>query len=232
MSENKKRKSEDVVPFTKWTPELFLEKFAFEYRPILMNLFEPESLNISQKVVDFISEGVASVIQAQSEIDLMNETSREDIIQTILSGLIAHLNKQFGHKILTLKREESFLGNFSVGRVEFMIKSHQIILMIVEAKRQDMSFGLLQNIMEIHQAGQLNGPDKIVYGVISTAEEWVFTKYINKTPQNMANWWKSPIYNLAPYTQKQEDPEAWRPCIDKITGMLNWILQEAIKELS
>lgn len=76
---------------------------------------------------------------------------------------------------------EEDLNGFNVkanGHFEFMLKRNNKRICIVEAKKDDMEQGMVQNLVGMEVASDLDGLNT-VYGLVTNYIEWMFLKSQN-----------------------------------------------------
>eukprot|EP01113_Clastostelium_recurvatum_P018113 TRINITY_DN21371_c0_g1_i1.p1 TRINITY_DN21371_c0_g1~~TRINITY_DN21371_c0_g1_i1.p1 ORF type:complete len:361 (+),score=77.47 TRINITY_DN21371_c0_g1_i1:160-1083(+) len=154
---------------SKWTLPRVLNYFKMEVKVVKVPLFV---------VPDVV---IAEVTRETQKLDTVygprrtgGESKRQMFINTTLVGIL----EQFQGR-LQIYSEEALESTASRGKVEFCIKAlGALILVLVEAKKDDFDQGYAQLILEMHAAYEMNKARgfvmPVVRGIVSNASGWAF----------------------------------------------------------
>ena len=111
-----------------------------------------------------------------------NEAMRHEFISSVLHSVASCYD---GKVKVCLKYDLS--GSHGKGPVDWVIKVGDTIIVVIEAKREDINQEVGQNAIQLQASFQCNKEkrkykkalnEEIMYGIVSTGADWVITKLI------------------------------------------------------
>ncbi len=153
-----------------------------------------QKFNLQNKIVDLFkrtsiqsivpSEILKHQLQEASELPIKSEKARSElIISPILLELRRRNNKFFtiySGDFLVADKTRKLTGecDFILAKETGSFSINVPIIMVVEAKRQDMEFGINQCAAQLYGAQIFNKKSKTnlnrIYGCVTTADDWKF----------------------------------------------------------
>ncbi len=141
-------------------------------------------IEIIDKIIEFgefkITDWLQETLTFNFKMTIRSEKSRNElIVMPVLLELKRHIDDIYIFSGERLDVDKSLNLN---GECDFIItktKSYIIespIFVIIEAKKQDLDGGIGQCIAQLIGAQKLNKNTSIVYGCVTTGEEWQFIK--------------------------------------------------------
>ena len=89
--------------------------------------------------------------------------------------------------------EYELSGSHGKGPVDWVIKIGDTIIVVTEAKREDINQGVGQNAIQLQASSQRNKKKRtynealhedVMYGIVSTAVDWVIIKLVSSGSEN------------------------------------------------
>ncbi|CAO3625361.1 unnamed protein product [Cunninghamella echinulata] len=104
-----------------------------------------------------------------------NEYKRQEFVSIIISNIGA----QYHDRKIKIKKKELIDGEDIKGLIEFVIVRGKIILIAIQAKKQDWDQGRAQTLMQLYNAYIKNiklstSKNHIIYGIVTTGYTWEF----------------------------------------------------------
>jgi hypothetical protein len=181
-----------------------------------MDEMEDGNYDISKEDMDRIMDHAFNDIVAKLEVislSLATEyTIREFISPILIASLRLGVRYLANHKydnMLTLVCEKVIVGLLAHGPVDYIMMMDYFDMVLTEAKKQDLEYGLVQNLLQqyssleylsnVVNASEANYLEKkrkaaelmnslsttlTTYGIVSTGKEWIFSKCIVVTVNN------------------------------------------------
>ena len=126
---------------------------------------------------------IFKIAQDIQHITNANEATRCEYISRIIYGVASI----YGDEIKVYPQYE-ISGSHGKGPVDWAIKIGNIIITITEAKKEDINQGIAQNAIQLQTSIQRNPKKRsyetaglhedVMYGIVSTAVDWVIIKLI------------------------------------------------------
>ncbi len=146
------------------------------YQNILHEYVQPVK-EVPQQTIELLHNYLVTLTRRSSSIITGNESQRLYFIAPIL----VYVSDLFGPEDSIQIVVEEDLNGINVkanGHFEFMLKRNNKRLCIVEAKKDDMEQGMVQNLVGMEVASDLDGLDT-VYGLVTNYMQWMFLKSQN-----------------------------------------------------
>jgi hypothetical protein len=132
---------------------------------------------VPQETMDLLHNYIVTLTRRLSSVTTGKESQRLHFIAPIL----VYVSDLFGPEDSIQIVIEEDLNGVNVkanGHFEFMLKRNNKRICIVEAKKDNMEQGMVQDIVGMEVASDLNGLDT-VYGIVTNYVEWMFLKSQN-----------------------------------------------------
>jgi hypothetical protein len=79
-----------------------------------------------------------------------NEASARFFINSFMSSAVRHVQK--AHPSMRLGVEEDFDGSRGYGFLDYLVECYDIVVLVTEAKLEEILKGIAQNLMQLHTA--------------------------------------------------------------------------------
>ena len=146
----------------------------------------PEELKkeIFKRLIDCIeSEGFP-----EATILPMNESVVTDFVGTVLIAMVSYCRRTMKRDDLVLSREKQVISNDEQvgGDMEFVVMQEIVVdttryVLVVEVKRDSLGKGLTQLLLALKSMWDVNADQKVVYGFLTTAIDWLSVIYDGQT---------------------------------------------------
>ena len=150
----------------------------------IMHQYSQTVKEVPQETVELLHNYLVTLTRRLSSVTTGNESQRLHFIAPIL----VYVSDLFGPEDSIQIVIEEDLNGVNVkanGHFEFMLKRNNKRICIVEAKKDDMEQGMVQDLVGMEVASDLDGLDT-VYGIVTNYVEWIFLKSQNdKIEKNM-----------------------------------------------
>ncbi|KAI9300831.1 hypothetical protein BJ944DRAFT_291400 [Cunninghamella echinulata] len=249
MSEDKKRrrveettvdifKSENKKGYAGLSYEKVLDFLEISSMTLFTNLESIPTKVIDEDVIEDISKALIKLTKAYGVADEGNESKRHEFVSTVVYNIIA----EYYDKNVIIKKEEQIDGEDVKGPVEFVIVHGKLILVIIEAKKQDWDQGRAQLLMQLYNAYikniKLGAPkDHVVYGIVTTGYSWEFIWCKGNDINNNNNIKSSITWK---YEQKIDpieinllkDQEQWKDRVAPLVYKVNYMIDHCLNILT
>ena len=146
--------------------------------------FDGEFADISncEKVLEHVLEDIAIKHKTCTHITSANEATRREFISSILHGVASCYDGE-----VKVCPEYELSGSHGKGPVDWVIKIGDTIIVVTEAKREDINQGVGQNAIQLQASSQRNKKKRthdealhedVMYGIVSTGVDWVIIKLV------------------------------------------------------
>lgn len=150
----------------------------------IMHQYTQTVKEVPQETMNLLHKYLVTLTRRLSSVTTGKESQRLHFIAPIL----VYVSDLFGPEdSIQIVIEENLNGvNVKAnGHFEFMLKRNNKRICIVEAKKDDMEQGMVQDLVGMEVASDLDGLDT-VYGIVTNYVEWIFLKSQNdKIEKNM-----------------------------------------------
>ncbi|KAJ2986652.1 hypothetical protein HDV02_006622, partial [Globomyces sp. JEL0801] len=150
----------------------------------IMHQYTQTVKEVPQETMNLLHNYLVTLTRRLSSVTTGKESQRLHFIAPIL----VYVSDLFGPEDSIQIVVEEDLNGVNVkanGHFEFMIKRNNKRICIVEAKKDDMEQGMVQDLVGMEVASDLDGLDT-VYGIVTNYVEWIFLKSQNdKIEKNM-----------------------------------------------
>ncbi|GES95590.1 hypothetical protein GLOIN_2v1571020 [Rhizophagus clarus] len=111
-----------------------------------------------------------------------NEATRREFISSVLHGVSSCYDGE-----VKVCPEYELSGSHGKGPVDWVIKIGDTIIVVIEAKREDINQGVGQNTIQLQASSQRNKKKRtynealredVMYGIVSTGVNWVIIKLV------------------------------------------------------
>lgn len=182
-------------------------------------LFDCKAEDIDDELLSYVMD------ELNSRTLLTPVTQAPEAHQSIYVYCILHaIAKSFG-SAFTILAGRYIEGLGAKGRVDYSIESRDgKILGVSEVKRQDYMQGIAQNAMQIRSALEYNNKGFDIgprFGIATDADKWYFLEY---TPHNAPR--------ISKRYQAMFGGEFRREGVERIAGIINWLLLQSLEEES
>ena len=112
----------------------------------------------------------------------VNEATRREFISSVLHGVASCYDGE-----VKVCPEYELSGSHGKGPVDWVIKIGDTIIVVTEAKREDINQGVGQNAIQLQASSQRNKKKRtynealredVMYGIVSTGVDWVIIKLV------------------------------------------------------
>ncbi|KAI9307868.1 hypothetical protein BJ944DRAFT_237507 [Cunninghamella echinulata] len=152
-----------------------LEYIGIDNRTVFEEISNAPMKEIDNEVIEQISKSLIGLTKAYGMVDEGNEYKRQEFVSTIIFKIV----EQYYDKGVKLKREKQIEGEDIKGPVEFVIVRGKLILIVIEAKKQDWDQGRAQILTQLYNTYteniKLGAPkNHVIYGILTTGYTWEF----------------------------------------------------------
>jgi hypothetical protein len=143
----------------------------------IMHQYSQTVKEVPQETVELLHNYLTTLTRRLSSVTTGNESQRLHFIAPIL----VYVSDLFGPEDSIQIVIEEDLNGVNVkanGHFEFMLKRNNKRICIVEAKKDDMEQGMVQDLVGMEVASDLDRLD-VVYGIVTNYVEWIFLKSQN-----------------------------------------------------
>jgi len=143
----------------------------------IMHEYSQTVKEVPQETMDLLHNYIVTLTRRLSSVTTGKESQRLHFIAPIL----VYVSDLFGPEDSIQIVIEEDLNGVNVkanGHFEFMLKRKNKRICIVEAKKDDMEQGMVQDLVGMEVASDLNDLDT-VYGIVTNYVEWMFLKSQN-----------------------------------------------------
>ncbi|CAO3644786.1 unnamed protein product [Cunninghamella echinulata] len=248
MSKDKKRrrveettsdifKSEYKKGYAGLSYEKVLDFLEISSMTLFTNLDSIPTKLFEEDVIEYLSKVLIKLTKSYGVADEGNESKRHEFVSAVIYNIVA----EYYDRNVVIKIEEQIEGEDDKGPVEFVIAHDKLILVIVEAKKQDWDQGRAQLLIQLYNAYikniKLGAPkDLVIYGIVTTGYSWEFIwckgNSISNTNFKSSITWK--------YEQKF-DPieinllkgqEQWKDRVAPLVYKINYIIDHSLNILT
>ena len=165
--------------------------------------------NIDDAQLSFLEQYLSITTKCFGGITTGNDAKRLHFIAPILICVCILLDGD-----VEIVVEEDLVGNFvkAHGHFEFMLRRGNKAVCIVQAKKDDLEQGMVQNLVGCEVAAEEGGLD-IVYGIVTNYIQWNFLSSLNDKVE-----WEECSLNISPEGPKRN---SLKKIAEKIYGMLS-----------
>ena len=230
---------------------MFEEKFGIEFDGNDTSSLELESVldklnnnEVSKETFGIILQVVKGILKSSGRFEFINKeantTHYPDIIIRFVANEVSDILKKESKQSIIVSDEHEYGNNISKGNIDLVVllkgvNNKKNILFITEVKKNSiLNKGLLQHCIELQVAYKNNGLNKAVYGVLTCADKWIFTKYdpINSKKHSMQDWQISdtvymPIPNYVANFHKTHEES-----LQKVCSYIKAILITAVNDIN
>ncbi|KAI9309054.1 hypothetical protein BJ944DRAFT_246058 [Cunninghamella echinulata] len=249
MTEDKKRKQIDEINadifktdkkdgYSQLSYEKVLEYLGIDDITLFSEKGNIPMKEIDEETIEDISKNLIKLTRAYGVADQGNESKRQKFVDVVIYNIVA---KYFDKKV-KLKSEEPIDGEDVKGPVEFVIVRGKLILIAIEAKKQDWDQGRAQLFMQLYNAYISNiklgaSKDHIVYGFVTTGYSWEFIwckgNNINDTGDIKSNitWKYEEKFNPIETSLKKTQPQ-WQERVTPLVEKLNYVIDYSLNQFN
>lgn len=201
--------------------------------------FQGQRCDVSQyqQNIDFV---VVELIRRQATLPYIptaSKAARRELISCVLHGVAYCFNGK-----IKVVPEYEITGSFGRGPVDWAVLMGDKIIVITEAKKDDIEQGISQNTVQLHSAIQRNfklrssgeHTSTELYGIVTTALEWFIIKVIEtdsvEEPIDVKVSNLTPI-NL-PLTDRKLNKDKLLEPVKDLFGQILWIFNDQFRQQS
>ncbi|CAO3650218.1 unnamed protein product [Cunninghamella echinulata] len=245
MSEDKKRKQIQETTanifqavkkreYSNLSFEKVVEYLGIDYMILFTNIDNIPTKEMDKNVIERITEQLVILTKACGAANEGNEFKRQEFVFTVIVNIIA----QYYDKNIKVKREKQIEGEDIKEPVEFVITRGKLILIVIEAKKQDWEQGRAQLFMELYNAYIKNikfgaPKDHIIYGIVTTGYSWEFIwckgKDINNNNdiKSSLTWKYEETFNPIEINLKKKR-EQWKARVAPLVYKINYMIDHSL----
>lgn len=168
-----------------------------------------------------------------------NEATRREFISSVLHGVASCYDGK-----VKVCPEYELSGSHGKGPVDWVIKVGDTIIVVTEAKREDMNQGVSQNAIQLQASSQCNKKKRtynealhedVMYGIVSTGVEWVIIKLVtsgecnNNDNGNVEVLLSSQTPFIFPINESVFDKEPMLEKLKNLFGQIKWVFDSQIE---
>ncbi|RGB25122.1 hypothetical protein C1646_772166 [Rhizophagus diaphanus] len=173
-------------PFSSWTFPQIKTLFGLTADSYIdLPRFDGELANTTnyEKILGHILEDIAMKHKTCIHVTSSNEATRREFISSVLHGVASCYDGE-----VKVCPEYELSGSHGKGPVDWVIKIGDTIIVVTEAKREDINQGVGQNAIQLQASSQRNKKKRtfnealredVMYGIVSTGVDWVIIKLVN-----------------------------------------------------
>ncbi|GBB96163.1 hypothetical protein RclHR1_00270009 [Rhizophagus clarus] len=183
---------EDLAsPFSSWTFPQIKTLFGLTADSYIdLPRFDGELANTTdyEKILGHDLEDIAMKHKTCIHVTSANEATRREFISPILHGVAFCYDGE-----VKVCPEYELSGSHGKGPVNWVIKIGDTIIVVIEAKREDINQGVGQNAIQLQASSQRNKKKRtynealredVMYGMVSTGVDWVIIKLVTTGEYN------------------------------------------------
>jgi hypothetical protein len=165
--------------------------------------------NVDDAQLNFLSQYLSITTKCFGDITTGNEGKRLHFIAPVLFCVCILFNGD-----VDIVVEEDLVGKFvkAHGHFEFMLRRGNKAVCIVEAKKDDVEQGMVQDLVGCEVAAEVGGLD-IVYGIVTNYIQWNFLRSLNDKVEK-----EECSLDITPNGPERD---SLRKIVEKIYGMLS-----------
>ncbi|RIA93591.1 hypothetical protein C1645_735445 [Glomus cerebriforme] len=135
-----------------------------------------------EKILEHILEDIAMKHKTCIHVTSANEATRREFISSVLHDVASCYDSE-----VKVCPEYELSGSHGKGPVDWVIKIGDTIIIVIEAKREDINQGVGQNAIQLQALSQRNKKkhtynealrEDVMYGIVSTGVDWVIIKLV------------------------------------------------------
>ncbi|GET01662.1 hypothetical protein GLOIN_2v1705536 [Rhizophagus clarus] len=178
-------------PFSSWTFPQIKTLFGLTADSYIdLPRFDGELANTTdyEKILGHDLEDIAMKHKTCIHVTSANEATRREFISPILHGVAFCYDGE-----VKVCPEYELSGSHGKGPVNWVIKIGDTIIVVIEAKREDINQGVGQNAIQLQASSQRNKKKRtynealredVMYGMVSTGVDWVIIKLVTTGEYN------------------------------------------------
>ncbi|PKK56149.1 hypothetical protein RhiirC2_800639, partial [Rhizophagus irregularis] len=200
-----------------------------------------------ERILEHVLEDIAMKHKTCIHITSANKATRHEFISSVLHGVASCYD---GEVKVCPKYELS--GSHGKGPVDLIIKIRNTIIVITEAKKEDINQGVGQNAIQLQASSQRNKKKRtynevlcedVMYGIISTGVDWVIIKLVttgecnDNDNMNVKVLLSSRTPFTFPINESVFDKSLILEKLKNLFGKIKWVfdcqieLQESLKQI-
>ncbi|PKC06519.1 hypothetical protein RhiirA5_501328 [Rhizophagus irregularis] len=178
-------------PFSSWTFPQIKTLFGLTADSYIdLPRFDGELADTAnyEKILEHVLEDIAMKHKTCIHVTSANEATRREFISSVLHGVASCYDGE-----VKVCPEYELSGSHGKGPVYWVIKIGDTIIVVTEAKREDINQGVGQNAIQLQASSQRNKKKRtynealredVMYGIVSTGVDWVIIKLVTTGEYN------------------------------------------------
>jgi hypothetical protein len=203
-------------------------------------LFEGGSNDTPEEIRNLVIDELLRLHKTSQHITSANEATRCEFISRIIYGVASI----FGGEVKVYPQYE-ISGSHGKGPVDWVIKVGNTIITVTEAKKEDINQGIAQNAVQLQTSIQRNPKkrsydtagldDNVMYGIVSTAVDWVIIKLVSSSSENNNSEGKVEVLlsslspSPLPINNSVLTREDLAKPVEKLFGQIKWVFDSQIE---
>ncbi|CAG8795120.1 18896_t:CDS:2, partial [Dentiscutata erythropus] len=189
----------DKKPYNEWDiRDVFTNVLHRDYNGSLGQVFNLDELpnynSITVEEMKFFVEEIKKTMKVFKNNINVNEATVQEYISIFMKTAVDHI-QTFTNNSAQLYVEANLYGSKGYGPVDYLVKLDDFAVLVNEAKSEDLTKGIAQNIMQLHSASEsLLGKRKLeqtefessqqqLFGIVTTGVSWYFIRWTG-SPEN------------------------------------------------
>ena len=135
-----------------------------------------------KRILEHVLEDIAMKHKTYIHVTSANEATRREFISSVLHGVASCYDGE-----VKVCPEYELSGSHGKGPIDWVIKIGNTIIVVTEAKREDINQGVGQNAIQLQASSQRNKKKRtfnealredVMYGIVLAGVEWVIIKLV------------------------------------------------------